>query len=533
MPTAIPPQHDRSRRRHGSAHSGRLRRAERLPRLGEPPPGQRRQAAALRVGTWIPGGRSLPAEDWSARHRLVVWVLALHLPAIVVYGLAQGFTLTHCVVATVPAVLLLAAAVMPGSRRMRALAASMGLFCCSAALVHLSHGLVEMHFHFFVVVGLVALYEDWAVHGVAIVFVGLEVGLLDAVSKTDYAHGANWSAWSVAAVNSGFILALALAQLIFWHYNEQARIRVTHYREQLYEGQQSLMARLEETDRIRSDLVATVSHEFRTPLTGIRASLLTLRRRRDRLSDAQVDDMLDSAVSYTDRLGRLLENMLTAATATGTDDSTVADLPEVVAEVVASLAYSPATAGHVTVDLPPELPVRMARQALHQVVANLVDNAIVHSWPGAHVRLIGGRVGDEVVLRVRNPGPDLDPATIRQLFEPFTQRDNSMTRQTDGAGMGLYVVRRLVEVHGGRLRMASENGEIIVEIDLWAASPRPAMPGGQPMAAAPPVAGSGPPPIGRAASTFDPPSPSQLGEARHRASSLASYRSPGITASSS
>jgi signal transduction histidine kinase len=440
--------------------------------------------------------------------------LALHLPAIVIYAYAQGFTITHGIVAAIPASLLLSAAIVPGARRVRALSASLGLFCCSAALVHLSHGLVEMHFHFFVVVGLVALYEDWVIHLAAVCFVGVEVGLLSGVANDDvYRQGsAAWSTWTVAAVNAGFILALALAQLIFWHHNEQSRRRVEHYREQLYEGQQSLMARLEETDRIRSDLVATVSHEFRTPLTGIRASLLTLRRRRDRLSDAQVDDMLDSAVSYTDRLGRLLENMLTAATATGTDDTTTADLPEVVAEVIALLSYAPTAAANITVDLPAELPVRMARQALQQVVANLVDNALVHSWPGAPVRLIGGRVGDEVVLRVRNPGPDLDPSTIRQLFEPFTQRDSSATRQTDGAGMGLYVVRRLVEVHGGRLRMASENGEIIVEVDLWAASPRTS-PASAPRGMAVP-----------------PPSDQR----RYPPSPLAGYDAPpGLTASSS
>jgi K+-sensing histidine kinase KdpD len=228
------------------------------------------------------------------------------------------------------------------------------------------------------------------------------------------------------------------------------------------------MAKLEETEKIRSDLVATVSHEFRTPLTGIRGTLLTIKRRRFRMSEAQLDDMIDSAVSYSDRLSRLLENMLTAATATGVDETNVADLPEVVHEVLSALSRS-GSMNSVTVDLPPGLPVRMARQALTQVVANLVDNALVHSWPGAPVRLIAGRVGDEVVLRVRNPGPDLDRDTIDRLFEPFTQRDSSATRPADGVGMGLYVVRRLVEVHGGRLRMSSEDGEIIVEVDLWAA----------------------------------------------------------------
>jgi signal transduction histidine kinase len=425
-----------------------------------------------RIAGWLPHGRGLPTEDWAARHALMCWVLALHLPAIVGYAQWRQLTLTHGLVAASPPLLLFAAAVVPGARRVRALAASLGLLCCSVVLVHLSDGLTYMYFHFFVVVALVALYEDWSVYLLAFVFVFVSnlviVNVLSAVARQRIDN-----TWVSAGINAGFIVALAGAQLVFWHYNEQSRRRVEHYRQQLYEGQQSLMARLEETDKIRSDLVATVSHEFRTPLTGIRGTLLTIKRRRSRMSEAQLDDMIDSAVNYSDRLSRLLENMLTAATATGTDETTIADLPEVVREVLATLSYGGST-NSVTVDLPPELPVRMARQALSQVVANLVDNALVHSWPGAPVRLIAGRVGDEVVLRVRNPGPDLDPATIRQLFEPFTQRDGSATRPTDGAGMGLYVVRRLVEVHGGRLRMASENGEIIVEVDLWAAAlPRP------------------------------------------------------------
>lgn len=425
-------------------------------------------AAGRRMTSLLPHGRGLPTEDWAARHALMCWVLALHLPAIVGCAVWQERGPLHGVVAASPPMLLFAAAVLPGVRRVRALAASLGLLCCSVVFVHLSDGLTPMYFHFFVVVALIALYEDWSVYLLAITFVFVANLAIGSIVTPDAARTHN--TWLLAGLHAAFIFALACAQVVFWHYNEQSRRRVEHYRQQLYEGQQSLMARLEETDRIRSDLVATVSHEFRTPLTGIRAALLTIRRRRDRLTDAQLDDMLDSAVSYSDRLSRLLENMLTAATATGTDDSTVSDLPAVISHVLANLNYAGST-NSVTVDTPPKLPVRMSREALGQVVANLLDNALVHSWPGAPVRLIAGRVGDEVVLRVRNPGPDLDPQTIQGLFEPFTQRDGTATRQIDGAGMGLYVVRRLVEVHGGRLRMSSENGEIIVEVDMWAASP--------------------------------------------------------------
>jgi len=479
MSTAGPPFGERARRRHERARATRTRHVTNQPRRLAPDhrrPDPTAQAGASRAGRasgWIaslvPHGHRLTLEDWNARHRLLKWILALHLPVIVIYALSRHFSAGHGIVATLPSLLLFGTAALPGLRRVRSAAASLGLLCCSVVFVHLSDGLGPMYFHFFVVVALIALYEDWAVYAVAIAFVfGANLVLRDLVSPGALMHNARHGALMLAALNAAFIVALAGAQVVFWRYNQQERSRTERYRAQLYEGQQSLMARLEETDRIRTDLVATVSHEFRTPLAGIRGNLLTLRRRRHRMADAQVDDMLDLALGSSERLSRLLENMLTAATATGIDDGTVSDLPEVVYEALGSLRNA-AMANAVSVDLPDRLPVRMSREALHQVVANLVDNALVHSWPGAPVRLIAGRVGDEVVLRVRNPGPDLDKSTIARLFEPFTQRDGSATRPTDGAGMGLYVVRRLVEVHGGRLRMTSEGGEINVEVDMWAA----------------------------------------------------------------
>ncbi|WP_407661227.1 sensor histidine kinase [Frankia nepalensis] len=433
------------------------------------PSERRRNRAGGRIASFVPHGHRLTLEDWSARHRLFKIVLALHLPAIVCYALLRDFSLTHGLAAASPSLLLFCAAALPGARRVRALAASLGLLTCSVVLVHLSDGLGPMYFHFFVVVALIALYEDWSVYALAIAFVFVaNLALRFLVTAAALTDNERHSALVLAALHAGFIVALAGAQVLFWHYNQQERRRTERYRQQLYEGQQSLMSRLEETDRIRSDLVATVSHEFRTPLAGIRGNLLTVRRRRHRMTDAQLDDLLDSALNSSERLSRLLENMLTAATATGIEDNPVADLPEVVLNALGTLRNA-SLATAVSVDLPDHLPVRMSKEALHQVVANLVDNALVHSWPGAPVRLIAGRVGDEVVLRVRNPGPDLDKETIARLFEPFTQRDGSATRPTDGAGMGLYVVRRLVEVHGGRLRMTSDNGEINVEVDLWAA----------------------------------------------------------------
>jgi signal transduction histidine kinase len=156
--------------------------------------------------------------------------------------------------------------------------------------------------------------------------------------------------------------------------------------------------------------------------------------------------------------------MLTAAEATAVDPGVVTDVIGVTREVVDGL--SPRQRERLTCDLPEVLDAHVGQQALHQVLANLIDNAFTHAWPQTPVRLSGGRVGSDVVLRVRNRGPEISPELSEVLLEPFTQADPSATRTREGAGLGLYVVRRLVEVHGGKLALYTSDGDVVAEINL-------------------------------------------------------------------
>jgi signal transduction histidine kinase len=413
--------------------------------------------------TWLPRGRGLAEPDFEARHRLVTAVLGLHLPIIVAYAMFSHHTFDVGLLAASPVAVLLASALVPGGRLRRSLASSLGLLVASAVLVHLSMGMIEMHFHYFLAVAIIALYQEWLVYAVAIAFVLVEHGLLGQMDKGNvFDHPGN--AWVLAAVHAGFVCALAAAQLAFWHYQERARANEERYRSELHDGQQSLVARLADAAQLRSDLVGTVTHEFRTPLTGISGALLTLRRRRHRLDELKIDELLDAALLQTERLRRLLENMLTAAEATAVDPGVVTDVIGVTREVVDGLP--PRQRERLTCDLPEALDAHVGQQALHQVLANLVDNAFTHAWPQTPVRLSGGRVGSDVVLRVRNRGPEISPELSEVLLEPFTQADPSATRTREGAGLGLYVVRRLVEVHGGKLALYTSDGDVVAEINL-------------------------------------------------------------------
>jgi signal transduction histidine kinase len=231
----------------------------------------------------------------------------------------------------------------------------------------------------------------------------------------------------------------------------------------LWQGHASMRARQEQTERIRSDLIATVSHEFRTPLTGIRGAALTLLKRGDRLPLDARARLLEAVLDQQERLSRLLENMLTASSATSPDPDAIAEVDAVAAEVAMLTEHD------VSVVIEPGLLAPIDRRALHQVLANLLDNAIQYGDSGTVPLVAGGRDGQEVWVAVSNEGRPLDD---QRLFEPFVQGDAGPTREHEGIGMGLYVVRRLVEVHGGKVTARCDSGWVTVELRMAAAEDR-------------------------------------------------------------
>jgi signal transduction histidine kinase len=426
-----------------------------------------------RIGEWLPQGRALSPPEFAWRHRIVCVLLALHLPAIMLITVLTGRGPLHGLVEVSPIAVLLAAALAPLSRRPQALAASLGLILCSAVLVHLFNGRIELHFHYFVAVAVIALYQDWTVYALAIAFVAVEHGAVGVLAPHSvYDHGGNPWLWGL--VHAGFVLAESAVLVIFWYASEQTRAVEEGLRAQLSEGQSSVQARLEETDRMRADLIATVSHEFRTPLTGIRGAALTLLKRGDRLDEQSRQRLLAAVLDQQERLSRLLENMLTAARATAADPTAMAEVDGVAAEVAMLAGASRPGSPPVSVVVESGTVARIDRHALHQVLANLVDNAQQHGSSGAVPILAGGRDDAGVWITVSNEGRTLNSDDAGRLFEPFTQAASGATRDAEGMGMGLYVVRRLVEVHGGTVDVRSENGWITVELHLRAGSAVPA-----------------------------------------------------------
>src|SRR4029450_12526466 len=171
-------------------------------------------AAAQRAGRagrgLVPTGQLLTPEVWARRHRGVVWLLGLHVGGVAMFALVRGKTLTHAVAEVSPlAVCALAAASPALGRRARATAAVLGLLTASAVVVHLSGGVIEAHFHFFVMIGVITLYQDWLPFGLALGYVVVHhsvLGLLDPHGVFNH-DAALRSPWKWALIHGAFVLA--------------------------------------------------------------------------------------------------------------------------------------------------------------------------------------------------------------------------------------------------------------------------------------------------------------------------------------
>ena len=171
----------------------------------------------------LPKGQSLPDDVWARRHGGILLLLWAHVPAIVLYALLRGESLLHGLVeAAIVAAFAAVAQRCRADRRVSTLAACLGLLTSSAMLVHLSGGVIEMHFHFFVVIGIVTLYQDWQPFLVAIGYVVLEHGVGGAlVPGSVYNHeSAVRDPWTWAAVHGAFILAMSATGVASWRLNE-------------------------------------------------------------------------------------------------------------------------------------------------------------------------------------------------------------------------------------------------------------------------------------------------------------------------
>jgi K+-sensing histidine kinase KdpD len=262
------------------------------------------------------------------------------------------------------------------------------------------------------------------------------------------------TAVGLAFAGAAVIGVVSYSRLIDWMYAEQERDR-----QAVFAADLSALSRLREASQIREDLIASVSHEFRTPMTAIRGNAATLVHRYEQLDRDAKEDLLVGILESSDRLSRLLEDMLVVASASVGDAGAVADVSTAV------LRFNPAPPKFsLQVDVDPHLGAFIDTESLGRVVTALGEHVRESARRDRTVFIDAHRCTDQVLIGLSYTTTDARQS-LQPLLDPFANEDSRTGRP---ASLALYVVRRLVEAHGGRVTISGHGDQRAIQLSLRA-----------------------------------------------------------------
>jgi signal transduction histidine kinase len=215
--------------------------------------------------------------------------------------------------------------------------------------------------------------------------------------------------------------------------------------------------------------LATVSHELRTPITVMRGFAETLLHRWDALADDDRRAAMRVVAERVQLLAALVERLL-LGTRAGVGALTLAQAPldvgSALRDVAASFAHF-SDRHRIELDVAPGLPPVLGdRVALDNVVGQLVENAVKYAPDGGVVRISAAGDGEDVRITVEDEGIGIAPEHAERVFERFYQVDTGNRRRFGGVGLGLYIVRELVEAQGGRVTVVPRVDGACLELRL-------------------------------------------------------------------
>jgi PAS domain S-box-containing protein len=213
-------------------------------------------------------------------------------------------------------------------------------------------------------------------------------------------------------------------------------------------------------EQLKTDFVATVSHELRTPLAAIYGAALTLQRDDVRLEESQRDGLLDVVASESDRLARIVNDILWASRLDSGQMGIAiesCDGARLTRQVVDAQRSHAPDGVSLVLDAPDDLPpVAADPDKLRQVLTNLTDNAVKYSPDGGAVLVELSHSGNRIRFRIEDEGLGVPPAEQDRIFEKFFRLDPNLTRGVGGTGLGLYICRELVYRMHGRIWVVSD-----------------------------------------------------------------------------
>lgn len=243
---------------------------------------------------------------------------------------------------------------------------------------------------------------------------------------------------------------------------EHAAIAIGNAR--AFEKERQTIERFAEIDRMKSDFVATISHELKTPLTSIIGAAKTVGRTAGRLDPETQASFIEIINRQGHRLLRLVEDVLTTSKIESgprpmkREDL---DLRDLASQIIAELSHTDIGMDRrITLRTTPESPrVWGDATAVQQILMNLTENACKYSDSDTEIVVAITEGDDEVVIEVSDQGQGISATQLGTIFDRFRQVDSSSTRAVGGVGLGLFIVKNLAEAQGGTVSVDSQPGK--------------------------------------------------------------------------
>jgi signal transduction histidine kinase len=225
----------------------------------------------------------------------------------------------------------------------------------------------------------------------------------------------------------------------------------------------AMASQLAEVDRQRRDLIANVSHELRTPITALRAGLENII---DGVEEPDTDK-LRVMLEQVERLGRLVTQLLDLskleAGVVPLNRETFTIRPLLDQAVREAELHAPAGV-HLVVNADNALAANGDAERIHQVISNLVENAVRHSPPDGTVTVTAQQENGHVKIEVNDEGPGIPAGEEERIFERFYRADAARTRTDGGSGLGLAIARWIVDMHGGEIKVVPGSSRMVVAL---------------------------------------------------------------------
>ena len=221
-----------------------------------------------------------------------------------------------------------------------------------------------------------------------------------------------------------------------------------------------LIERLQTSENKRSQFVSDASHELKTPLASIK--LLSDSILHNEMDSETVKEFVEDIGNEADRLNRMSQKLLTLSKIDYQSEdcveiSYIAPTVERVARMLSENAKSNEIS--VILDIEQDCPIRILEDDLYQIIFNLVENGIKYNIRGGQLLISLQHKNDDVVIRIEDTGVGIPQEALSHIFERFYRVDKARSRSTGGSGLGLSIVRNMVERNGGKIKVESSVGK--------------------------------------------------------------------------